>query len=313
MENYVGIDISKSQLDVAVSPEGKAWNVANSADGVRELVGDVKKLKPELVVMEATGGLEMPLAGAFSEAGVLVAVINPRQIRDFARATGKLAKTDRIDAQMIAHFAQAIRPKPRPLPDQKTQQISAIMTRRRQMIQMLTAEKNRLRSASSAVSARISAHIDWLKEELKDIDDELSQAIKESPIYRDKDETLRGVKGIGPVTSITLIADLPELGIANRKEISALVGVAPFNRDSGAFRGRRSIWGGRAHVRSTLYMATRSAVRYNPVIRPFYEKLIAAGKPEKVAMVACMRKLLLILNSMLKNGTRWGEFHTQSL
>ncbi len=313
MENYVGIDISKSQLDVAVSPEGKAWNVANSADGVRELVGDVKKLKPELVVMEATGGLEMPLAGAFSEAGVLVAVINPRQVRDFARATGKLAKTDRIDAQMIAHFAQAIRPKPRPLPDQKTQQISAIMTRRRQMIQMLTAEKNRLRSASSAVSARISAHIDWLKEELKDIDDELSQAIKESPIYRDKDETLRGVKGIGPVTSITLIADLPELGIANRKEISALVGVAPFNRDSGAFRGRRSIWGGRAHVRSTLYMATRSAVRHNPVIRPFYEKLIAAGKPEKVAMVACMRKLLLILNSMLKNGTRWGEFHTQSL
>jgi len=302
---YVGIDVAKERLDVAQRPSLEGWRVANDERGIAELVARLVQLKPALVVLEATGGMELPLVGALAAAGLPVVVINPRQAREFARATGRLAKTDAIDAQVLAQFAEAVRPQLRPLPDAAAQELSALMTRRRQLIEMLTAEKNRLRAAARAVRPDIQEHIHWLERRLADLDGDLSQTIRSSDIWREKDDLLQSAPGVGPVVSTTLLADLPELGALNRKEIAALVGVAPLNRDSGTLRGRRTVWGGRSKVRSALYMATLVATQRNPVIRTFYQRLLSAGKPKKVALTACMRKLLTILNAILRSRTPW--------
>jgi transposase len=265
----------------------------------------LQELQPTLVVLEATGGLELPLVAALGVAGLPVAVVNPRQVWDFAKATGRLAKTDRLDAQVLAHFAQAVRPQPRPLPDTQGQELAALLTRRQQLVQMLTAEKNRLGSALPPVRPSLQAHIRWLEHQLSELDRGLRDTIKESPLWRAKDNLIQGVPSIGPVASLTLLADLPQLGTLSRQQISALVGVAPLNRDSGSLRGKRGIWGGRARVRAALYMAALVATRCNPPIQNFYQRLLAAGKAKKVALVACMRKLLTILNSMLKHHRSW--------
>jgi transposase len=277
---YVGIDVAKDRLDIAVRPTGDLWSTANDALGITEVVQPLAQLHPELVVLEATGGLQLPVAGALAAAGLPLAMVNPRQVRDFARATGRLAKTDRRDAQ--------------------------VLTRRHQVIEMLTAEKNRLRvTPSEAVRQRVQDHIRWLEQELGGLDRDLDHTIRESPLWRDKDNLLRRVPGIGPVVSITFLAELPELGTLNRQPIAALVGVAPLNRDSGRFRGQRMVWGGRARVRAALYMAALTASRYNPIIKTFYHRLCGAGKARKVALTACIRKLLLILNAMLKHKQAW--------
>jgi transposase len=303
---YVGIDVSKDQLDIAVRPDGDTWSMPNDASGITEVVQRLAQLHPKLVVLEATGGLQMPLAAALATAGLPLAMVNPRQVRDFARATGRLAKTDRLDAQALAHFAEAVRPTPYPLPDVQTQELTALLTRRHQVVEMLTAEKNRRRATrSEAVRQRVQDHIRWLEQELADLDDDLERTLRESPLWREKDNLLRSVPGIGRVVSITLLADLPELGTLSRHQIAALVGVAPLNRDSGRFRGKRMVWGGRARVRAALYMAALTASRYNPIIKAFYHRLCSAGKARKVALTACMRKLLIILNSMVKHQQTW--------
>jgi transposase len=258
------------------------------------------------VVLEATGEFQMPVAGALASAGLPLSMVNPRQVRDFARATGKLAKTDQLDAQVLAHFAEAVRPTPYPLPDAQTQELTALLTRRHQVVEMLTAEKNRLGvTRSEAVRQRVQDHIRWLEQELADLDDDLDHTLRESSLWREKDNLLRSVPGIGRVVSITLLADLPELGALSRYRIAALVGVAPLNRDSGRFRGKRTVWGGRAWVRAALYMAALTATRYNPIIKAFYRRLCGVGKARKVALTACMRKLLIILNSMVKHQQTW--------
>ena len=304
---YVGIDVSKNQLDIAVRPAGDTWSMPNDVSGITEVVQGLAQLPPALVVMEATGGLQMPLAAALATAGLPLAMVNPRQVRDFARAIGRLAKTDRLDAQVLAHFAEAVRPTPYPLPDAQTQELTALLTRRHQVVEMLTAEKNRLRSARELVHRRVQDHICWLEQELADLDDDLERTLRKSPLWREKDNLLRSVPGIGRVVSITLLADLPELGTLSRHQIAALVGVAPLNRDSGRFRGKRMVWGGRARVRAALYMAALTASRYNPIIKAFYHRLCEAGKARKVALTACMRKLLIILNSMVKHRQTWNS------
>jgi transposase len=302
---YVGIDVAKATLDVAVSPTAERWTLAYTEREVAGLVRRLTGLQPALVVLEATGGLEGPLVGALATAGLPVVVVNPRQVRDFAKATGTLAKTDALDAAVLAHFAAAVRPTPRPLPDAATQTLAALVTRRRQLVEMLTAERNRLGSAPRVLRAEIQAHLTWLQRRLARLDTDLGQAIRTSPVWRVQDDLLRSVPGVGPVLSATLLASLPELGTLNRKAIAALVGVAPLNRDSGTLRGRRRVWGGRAAVRAVLYMGTLVAVRHNPVLRAFYQRLRAVGKLPKVALTACMRKLLTILNAMLKHQTPW--------
>lgn len=302
---FIGIDISKNQLDVAVIPDGPSASYANNEQGIGKLIGVLKRYQPCLVATEPTGGMEYPLTSALCEAQLPVVVINPRQVRDFAKAAGILAKTDRIDAKVIARFAQTVRPQIRPLKSDQLRQLSELNTRRRQLVKMITAEQNRLASATKATRGNIVAHIAWLEKSLKDVDDDMRTAIRKSPVWRAKDKILKSTPGVGPVLSTSLIAGVPELGQLNRKQIAALVGLAPFNQDSGKFSGRRKIWGGRAFVRHTLYMATLSAIQYNPVIKPFYERLCAAGKKPKVAIVACMRKLLVTLNAMLKNNTHW--------
>lgn len=303
---YVGIDVSKDTLDMAVHASDQRWRFANTVKGIDEALSILENLSPALVVLEATGGMEYPLAAALAVANIPVAVVNPRQVRDFARATGRLAKTDAIDAKVLAHYAAAVHPTPRPLPDTQGQELKAILTRRRQLTEMLTAERNRLCSArSKSVKAHIRAHIAWLEKEMIQINDDLGHSIRETPVWQKKDDLLKSAPGVGPVLSTTLLADLPELGDLNRRQIAALVGVAPFNRDTGRFRGKRTIWGGRAVVRSALYMATLVATRYNPVIRDFYQRLLAVGKPKKLALTACMRKLLTILNAMINHRTPW--------
>jgi transposase len=304
---FIGIDVSKAQLDVAIRPKGERESVANDKSGIKALVKRLAKIQPAWIVLEATGGLERPLTYALVSAELPVVVVNPRQVRDFAKATGQLAKTDSIDADVLARFAEAVRPALRPLPDAVTLELRALTARRRQIIEMIGAEKNRLATASKAVQKRIGAHIRWLEQELERADQDLDRSIRQSPIWKQNEDLLRTVPGLGPVTSRTLLAELPELGELNRKQISALAGVAPFNRDSGSLKGRRSIWGGRAPVRSALYMAALVATRRNCVIRDFYKRLRAKGKVFKVALVACMRKLLTILNSMIKHKTRWSE------
>ncbi len=302
---FIGIDVSKARLDVAAYPSGEGESVANDKNGIRALVQRLGKIQPALIVLEATGGIERKVTQALAGAELPVVVVNPRQVRDFAKATGQLAKTDSIDALVLARFGEAVRPALRPLPDEVTLELRALTARRRQIIEMIVAEKNRRATASHAVRKRIDAHLRWLESELGRADKDLDRSIRQSPIWRENEDLLRSVPGIGPVTSRTLLAELPELGRLHSKQISALVGVAPLARDSGKLKGRRAIWGGRASVRAVLYMAALVATRRNPVIREFYKRLCAAGKKHKVALVACMHKLLTILNSILKHKTRW--------
>jgi transposase len=301
---YVGIDVSKAQLDVAMRPEGR-FSAANDEHGIAQIIARLSAVPPTMVVVEATGGLEMPLAGALAAAGVPVVVVNPRHVRDFAKASGRLAKTDALDAQALAHFAEVMRPELRSLPDEQTQTLAAILTRRRQLVEMLTAEKNRLGSARTPVRKSLRTHIAWLERELSHTDSDLAHAIRESPVWREKEALLRSTPGVGPVVTTTLLANLPELGTLTSKQIAALVGVAPLNRDSGTVRRQRHVWGGRAPIRAALYMAALVAARFNPVIRAFYQRLCAAGKAKKVVLTACMRKLLIILNAMLKHRIPW--------
>ncbi len=302
---FVGIDVAKATLEIALRPSAQTWQVIYDDTHVEAFVTQLNELSPTLIVVEATGGLERSLVAALVAARLPVIVINPRQARDFAKATGRLAKTDRIDAQVLAHYGEAIRPSFRLLPDADTQQLRALVDRRRQLVDMMTAEQSRLNTSPARVRDSIAAHLAWLQQQLASLDDDLDGMRQSSPIWHERDDILQSTPGVGPVLSRTLMSQLPELGELNRKEIAALVGVAPFNRDSGTWRGRRTIWGGRAAVRSVLYMSTLVATRHNPVIREFYERLLAAGKAKKVALTACMRKLLTILNAMVKNQQRW--------
>ena len=304
-ERLIGVDVSKDKLDVAVRPDGERWQTANTEEAFPELIARLKALEPELIVIEATGGLERAVVAAMATADLPVAMINPRQAREFARATGRLAKTDQIDADDLAFFGEAIRPEVRPLPEADVQELSALNARRQQLVEMITAERNRLHTALPAARPSIREHIRWLQREKERIESKLQRHIDQNLTLRSKFKIMCSAKGVGPATSFSLLSDLPELGKVNRKEIAALVGVAPFNRDSGRWRGKRTTWGGRASVRSALYMAALSASRHNPVIRAFYERLLEAGKPKKVALTACIRKLLVILNAMIKNGTMW--------
>lgn len=305
VQAFMGIDVSKARLDVAVLPDGPVRSFANDDVGGGELVAWAQTLGLQLIVLEATGGLEMLITGLLTAAGLPVAVMNPRQIRDFAKACGTLAKTDVIDAKTIARFGQALKPTPRPLKDEHTQALHALIVRRRQIVDMLTAEKNRLAMAHPRVHKDIKQTIAWLEKRLGNVNSDLDSAIKASPVWRAKEDILTSVKGVGPVLSTTLLCALPELGRLNRRQISALVGVCPFNRDSGTQRGRRTIFGGRANVRAVLYMGALAAIRSNPIIKAFYARLIKAGKLPKVAITACMRKLLTILNAMLRNNQKW--------
>ena len=305
MDCFVGIDVAKATLDLALEPGGEVWSVTNDGAGVQELVSRLVPLAPTLIVLEATGGFEAAAVAAIASAGLPVVVANPRQVRDFAKACGRLAKTDAIDARILARFAERVRPAPRPLPTEAAQLLDALLTRRRQLVEMLTAETNRLGLARRPVRRDISAHIRWLERRLGDVDGELAAAIQASPVWRAKDDLLQSVPGVGRVLSLTLLAELPELGRLSRREIAALVGVAPLNRDSGQRRGKRLVWGGRAPVRAVLYMGALAATRANPVIRGFYERLRTSGKPFKVALTACMRKLLTILNAMVRHDTCW--------
>ena len=302
---FVGVDVSKATLDVAVLPTGESWSVPNEDGAVAGLVAELQERHPELIVLEATGGLETRAVVAFGQAGLPVVVVNPRQVRDFARATGELAKTDRIDAGVLALFGERIRPEARPLPDAAARELDALMARRRQILEMLTAEKNRLEMAAKPVHKGIRDHIRWLERQLGGVEKELDARIEATPLWRAKENLLRSAPGVGPVLSRTLIAELPELGRLNRREIAKLVGVAPLARDSGKLRGRRMVWGGRASIRAALYMGAMSASRCNPAIRAFYLHLVAQGKPKKVALTACMRKLLTTLNAMVRSDTAW--------
>ena len=304
---FIGIDVSKARLDVAIRPSGESESVANDKTAIKALVKHLGEIQPALIVLEATGGVERQLTRALASAELPVVVVNPRQVRDFAKATGQLAKTDAIDAVVLARFAETVRPVLRPLPDEVTLELRALIARRRQIAEMMVAERNRLRGASQSVTKRIDAHIRWLEAELQRADKDLDQSIRQSPIWQENEDLLRTVPSIGPVISRTLLAELPELGQLNRKQIAALVGIAPLNWDSGTLRGRRAIWGGRASVRAVLYMAALVASRHNTVMRVFYKRLRDAGKAPKVALVACMRKLLTILNAMIKHKTRWSE------
>lgn len=303
---FVGIDVSKQQLDVHVRPTGEEWSVPNDEEGHAQLVEKLAALKPTLVVLEATGGYQAAVVAEMGIRQLRVAVVNPRQVRDFAKATGRLAKTDAIDAAALAHFAEAIRPEARPLADQHMLELQALVVRRRQLIDMRTAEKNRLDTArSQRVRKDIQKTIDWLSRRIGQVDEDIDKMIRNTPMWREREDLLSSVTGIGPTTARTLLTQLPELGRLNRREIAALVGLAPFNNDSGQRRGVRSIRGGRPEVRSVLYMATVAAVRFNPQIQTTYLRLLAAGKLKKVALIACARKLLTILNAMVRTNSRW--------
>ncbi len=309
---FVGIDVAKAQLDIALRPSGERWAVPNDAIGVMTLVDRVQALHPTLIVLEATGGLERAVTSALATAGLPVVVVNPRQVRDVARATGQLAKTDALDARALAHFADVIRPTPRPLPDAQTQELRALLGRRQPLIVMRTAEQNRLAGTSARLTKDLEAPMTWLNAGIATLDDDLAALLRASPLWRENDDLLQSAPGIGPVCARTFLLELPELGTLTRQQIAALVGVAPLNCDSGTMRGRRTIWGGRAHVRTVLYMGTLVATRHNPRIKVFYERLLAAGKVKKVALTACMHKFLTILNAMLKQRTPWQAQEVQS-
>lgn len=302
-KRYVGIDVAKAKLDVFIGGTRESFSVVNTELGIRGMLAKFRR--DDFVILEATGGLEVPVAGALATGGIALAIVNPRQVRDFARATGRLAKTDRLDAEVLARFGEAVKPPARPLANEQAEALEALVTRRRQLVEMLTAEKNRRSMAPKVLYRSIDEHIRWLEKRLSGLDDELATMIRNSPLWRERDELLRSVPGVGKVLSSTLLAQLPELGTLNRKQIAALAGLAPFNRDSGSLRGSRCIWGGRAQVRRVLYMAIVAGIRSNPAIKPFYLRLRASGKPAKRALTACMRKLLVILNAMLRSKTHW--------
>lgn len=303
---FVGIDVAQAHLDVAVRPSGQIWHTGTTAEELSALTTQCTALGPALVVLEATGGLERPVVAALAAADLPVVVVNPRQVRDFAKATGRLAKTDRLDAAVLAHFAQAVRPAPRPLPSAAQQELAATLTRRRQLLDMQVAERARLsRAPTPRVRTQIERHLTWLAAELAQLNDDLDQQLRQSPLWREQEDLLRSIPGVGPVLARTLLGHLPELGRLGGKHLAALVGVAPLNQDSGTRRGHRAIWGGRAAVRQGLYMGCLSAMRYNPVLTTFAARLRQAGKPPKVVLVACMHKLLGICNAILKQGTPW--------
>ena len=308
-ERFVGIDVAKAELVVAERPSGARWVVSNDEPGIRGLTQRLRADPPTLIVLEATGGYELGAVGGLAAAGLPVVVVNPRQVRDFARATGQLAKTDTLDAGVLALFAERVRPAVRPLPSAVQDDLAAVLARRRQVLEMLVAERNRLGQIlgrqTKLVKRSLQQHIAYLERELRMTDTELGDRIRESPAWRAQDDLLQSAPGVGRVLTVTLLAEVPELGRLTRKKIAKLVGVAPLNRDSGTFRGQRAIVGGRSTVRAALYMAALVATRHNAVIRTFYHRLLAAGKPKKVALTACMRKLLTILNAMAKTNTRW--------
>ena len=304
---WIGIDVSKAQLDVYIHPTAQRYSFQQTDKDIETLAQTLERLEPSMIILEASGGYESVVAGILANLGLPVVVVNPRQVRDFAKATGTLAKTDLIDAQILARFGEAVKPEVRPLPDDDTQALDALVKRRRQITQMLTMEKNRLPHASGPVAHNIQEHIAWLTRQIKDLDKDLREILRASPVWREKESLLRSVPGVGPILTATLLADLPELGRLNRKEIASLVGVAPMNRDSGTWRGKRVIWGGRSYVRTMLYMGTVAAIRCNPIIQAWYRRLRDAGKPPKVAITACMRKLLTILNAMFKHKTHWNQ------
>ena len=302
---FVGIDISKAHLDIGIHPGGDGWRETNTGEGIERVVEKVKVLQPSLIVLEATGGYEAEIATALALAGLPVAVVNPRQVRDFAKSLGKLAKTDRLDAAVLARFAQSVRPETRYLPDPQVRELQALVNRRKQIIEMRVSEKNRLFTAHAKIKPSIQKVIDFLTQEIEQLDDDIHDQIRRSDVWREKDDLLQSVPGVGKVLSTVLLADLPELGQLNRKQIAALAGLAPYNCDSGLMKGKRAIWGGRAPVRNALYMAAMSARRFNPVIRRFFERLSKQGKVFKVAITACMRKLLTILNAMIRSMEMW--------
>jgi len=303
---YIGIDVSKKQLDVAIRPGNDFFQVANDDLGIAALVQRLVSLQPQLILLEASGGFETLAAASLRQAELPAQIINPRQVRRFANSTGRLAKTDKIDAGVLAHFAEVLKPPLRPWPEAQQQELAALMTRRRQLVEMVVMEKNRLSTAwSPKVRKSLQVHLHSLQEQLKELEQDLDDFIRRSPLYLEKDQLLQSVPGVGALTSQSLMAWLPELGTLNRKQIAALVGVAPFNRDSGQMRGRRTVWGGRKQVRPSLYMATIAACRFNPAIQNFYQRLLQAGKRKKVAITACMRKLLTILNAVLKHQQPW--------
>ena len=304
---FMGIDVSKQQFDIADDQGKSAWSERNNKVGIDQLVAQLQQRKPTLIVVESTGGLELALLTALYEAKLPFARVHPGRVREFARSIGLLAKTDRLDARLLAQYAAAVKPPVTQLPSEAEQQLSALMTRRRQVIDMVTAEKNRLGTAPKATQERIRDHIAWLEEELQRLNDDINDFIDKLPTFRHKKEILTSTPGIGAVTSAILLADLPELGVYNRQKIAALVGLAPFNKDSGRMRGKRRVKGGRANIRSVLYMATLSAIKYNPVIQTFYQQLCSRGKEKKVAIVACMRKLLTILNAMIRDNQPWRD------
>jgi transposase len=306
---FVGIDVAKAELVVAARPSGATWTSPNNEVALRELVAQVQALEPTLIVLEATGGYEILAVSAFAAAGLPVVVVNPRQVRDFAKSTGQLAKTDRIDAGMLALFAERVQPAVRDVPDEAARALEAVLTRRRQVIDMLQAERNRLGLAigrhQRPIKQSLKKHVAYLERELAMTDTDLTQLVQTSPVWRERDDLLQSVPGIGPVVARTLLAELPELGQLDRRAIAKLVGIAPMSRDSGRWRGRRMIQGGRTTVRTALFMAALVAARRNPVIAVFYRRLVAAGKPKKLALIACARKLLTILNQMLRTGAHW--------
>lgn len=302
---HAGIDVSKATLDVAITNRKEIKNFTNDENGYKQIIKYLKEYMPELTVMEATGGLEKLLVAYLVEAALPVVIANPRQVRDFAKAKGKLAKTDSIDARIIAEFAKEVHPAVRPFSDKQTDEIKAMLVRRQQIKDMITMENNRLWSADPQVQPSIQDHLNWLKQELKELDQEIGDKIQKSPVWKEKDNLLKSVPGVGPVLSLTLLAVLPELGSLTRKQIAALAGVAPFNRDSGKMRGKRTTKGGRTRVRPALYMATLVATRFNPVIKAYYEHLQGMGKAKKVALIACMRKLLIILNAIVRDYRPW--------
>jgi len=305
VEIFVGMDVSKVWLEIAIHEQGEVFRVRNDEAGIAGLVKRLKKLKPTLIVVEPTGGFEMLVVAELSQVGLPVVVINAKRVRDFARASGRFAKTDKLDAKVLAHFAAAVRPPVRVLQTEEEEQLTALLTRRRQVVDMLTVEKNRLVTVRAQRRAELEAHIQWLSKNLKALNKELEEFVKASAVWKAKDALLQSVPGVGPVTSATMLGMLPELGKLTRQAIAALVGVAPLNKDSGKKQGKRKVYGGRADVRSILYMAALAAKKFNPIIRKFYERLIQHGKEKKVALTACMRKLLVILNAMLHTNQPW--------
>lgn len=304
---YVGIDVSQARLDIAVTGTDQPWSVPYDDDGLNKLCTQLRHLHPERIIVEASGKLEWPLVATLAAQGWPVVVVNPAQVRYFAKSVGLLAKNDRLDAGVLARFGQATQPELRPLPDDARRALSDQVVRRRQLVEMIGMERNRTARTIPAVRKQIETHIAWLEQQLRHVDDDLQQSLKQSPHWQETNDLLQSVPGIGPTTAAVLIAFLPELGRLTRRQIAALVGVAPFCRDTGLFKGRRTVWGGRSGVRAALYMATLVAVRYNAQLRAFYQRLVTAGKAKKVALVAAMRKLLTFLNAMLKNQTYWNE------